>query len=234
MVKTAKVSDKDIILEIGPGLGVITKDLANQAKKVIAIEKDPKMVEILKEILGQEKNIEIIKADALKIDLSPWQDYKVVANIPYYLTAPLIRRFLEAESPPQKMVLLIQKEVARRISAKPPKMSLLAVAVQFYSRPKIISYVSKNSFWPAPKVDSAIIEIKNIKQPKDIDKDKFFQIARAGFSAPRKQLINNLSKGLNLDKEKIKNLLDKAGLKPEARAESLSVEEWIKIAKEYK
>ena len=128
------------------------------------------------------------------------------------------------------MVLLIQKEVAQRICAKPPKMSLLAVAVQFYSQPKIISYVSKKSFWPQPKVDSAIIKIGRIKKPKNINIEKFFQVVKAGFSSPRKQLVNNLSQKLNLDREKIKKALTECGLNTQVRAENLSIEDWINLS----
>ena len=168
IIQTAELSKKDTVLEIGPGLGTLTQALAQRVKKVIAIEKDKRMVEILKDVLGDYKNVEIIQGDILKDSpsdtvLPKHKDcirrtvldapkYKVVANIPYYLTSPLIRLFLESIKPPQEMVLLIQKEVAQRICSRPPKMSLLAIAVQFYSQPKIISYVSKKSFWPQPRV----------------------------------------------------------------------------------
>ena len=249
IVQTANLSKKDIVLEIGPGLGTLTQELAQRVKRVIAVEKDKRMVEILKDVLKDHQNIEIIHGDILSILRDFLRDcpsdtvlleqkdcirgtvpYKIVANIPYYLTSPLIRLLLESKNPPQEMVLLIQKEVAQRICAKPGKMSLLAVAVQFYSRPKIISYVSKKSFWPQPKVDSAIIKISQIKKPKNINIEKFFQIVKAGFSSPRKQLANNLSQKLNLPREQIKSALAECSLNTQARAENLSVEDWINLS----
>ena len=243
IIQTAEISKKDIVLEIGPGLGVLTQELAQRAKKVIAVEKDKRMVEILKDVLKDHRNTEIIHGDILDIirdspsdtvldsrTVSEGLSLKIVANIPYYLTSPLIRLFLELKTPPQEMVLLIQKEVAQRICAKPPKMSLLAVAVQFYSQPKIISYVSKKSFWPQPKVDSAIIKIGQIKKPKNINQEKFFRIVKAGFASPRKQLINNLSQKLNLDRGKIKKALTQCHLDIQVRAENLSVEDWINLS----
>ena len=175
-------------------------------------------------------------------------DYKIIANIPYYLTSPLIRKFLESKNQPEFMLLMIQKEVAMRICASPPKMTLLSVATQFYAEPKIISYVSKNSFWPRPKVDSAIIKIspiksritneysriKNIPRGSAYDsawfRDKFFELVKAGFSQPRKQLVNNLSKGLSLSREKAKKILLKAELQPTQRPSELSVDKYMEIA----
>lgn len=253
IIQTANLSKKDIVLEIGPGLGTLTQELAQRAKKVIAVEKDKRMVEILKDVLKDHQNIEIIHGDILKILRDCPSDtvllfqkdcirgtvpYKIVANIPYYLTSPLIRLLLESKNPPQEMVLLIQKEVAQRICAKPGKMSLLAVAIQFYSQPKIISYVSKKSFWPQPKVDSAIIKITPLslrgatRQLARSDEaiSKFFQIVKAGFSSPRKQLVNNLYQKLNLDREKIKAALTQCRLDIRVRAANLRVEDWINLS----
>lgn len=244
IIKTANLSKNDLILEIGPGVGNLTLELAKITKKVIAIEKDKKMCEILKDVLESwnMKNVKIIEKDILKLDQKPYilKPYKIVANLPYYITSPVIRKFLELKKPPELMVLMVQKEVAKRICALPPKMSLLAVSVQFYAKPEIISFVSKNSFWPQPKVDSAIIKIvPHRPAPHQIRsgekfRDCFFKIVKAGFSHPRKQLINNLSKELKLDKEKIKNWLLENGVKPSQRAESLSVENWQKLTKNFK
>src|SRR3989338_8347416 len=144
IIKSADLKKEDVVLEVGPGIGTLTQELAKSVSKVIAIEKDKKMIEILKETLKEFKNVEIIQGDILKLNPIPYtlNPYKVVANIPYYLTSPLIRKFLEAPQPPSEMVLMIQKEVAQRICAKPPEMSLLAVSVQFYADTKIISQVS--------------------------------------------------------------------------------------------
>ncbi len=260
IIKTADLKPDDIVLEVGPGIGTLTQELAKTADKVIAIEKDKKMYEILKEILVEKsaiadfstkiKNIEIILGDILKLNLMPYtlNPYKVVANIPYYLTSPLIRVFLESKYPPKEIVLMVQKEVAQRICSKPPDMNLLAVSVQFYAEPKIISYVSKNCFWPSPKVDSAIIKItpslhngrSSIMQRRGgedrVDVDLFFRIVKTGFSQPRKQLVNNLAtlksqNGVKLTKEQTAFWLLKNNLKPEQRAETLSVKDWIHLVK---
>jgi len=225
LIKNADIFKDDIILEIGSGLGTLTKEIAKQAKKVITIEKDKKLIEILKEVLRDYENIEIINEDILKYKLD-LKNYKIIANIPYYLTSHLIRMFLESNNPPQEMILLMQKEVAQRICTKPPRMNLLSVSVNFYANPKIISYISKNCFWPLPKVDSAIIKINNIKKPEKIDEKKFFQIVKAGFSSPRKQLANNLQ-NINIPREQTKKALTQCGLPHQARAQELSVDDWI-------
>jgi len=254
IIEAADLGPEDVILEVGPGLGVLTQELAIRVKKVIGIEKDPKMCEILKELLEcwNVRNVEIIEGDILKLNTKykiPNTKYKVVANLPFYLAAPVIRQFLEVENPAKEMVLVVQKEVGQRICAKPPgskrinpllrpslplgQMSILAVSVQVYSEPKIISYISKKSFWPQPKVDSAIIKITPIAKP-NLAIDLFFKVVKAGFSQPRKQLINNLSKKLDLGKEKIQNWLLKNNIQPTQRAETLSVEDWINLAKTIK
>lgn len=232
IVKTAKLQPNDTVLEIGPGLGNLTREIAEKAKKVIAVEKDLKMTEILRENLKDFKNIEIINKDILKFSLPA--DYKVTANLPFYLTAPVIREFLESSSPPKEMVLVVQKEVAQRICAKIPKMNLLAVSVQFYARPKIVSYISKKSFWPQPKVDSAIIRIvpyQTCLSPQF--RKQFFKIVKAGFSHPRKQLANNLSKGLGLNKEQAIFWLLENSIQPSQRAESLNIDNWVKLTKSF-
>jgi len=235
IIETANLSSKDTVLEVGPGIGTLTQELAKKAGKVIAIEKDSTMVEILKETLKDFKNVEIIQGNALKFSYSlPTTHYKLVANIPYYLTSPLIRKLLESENQPSEIILMVQKEVAQRMCANPPKMSLLAVSVQFYAKPEIISYVSKNCFWPAPKVDSAIIKITPLKEvrggrtPAD-----FFKIVKAGFSQPRKQLLNNLSKSLKKDKKSIEAWLLKNNINPQQRAQTLTIENWIDLTKSY-
>lgn len=236
IIQTAELSTYDIVLEIGPGLGTLTNELAKNSKRVICIEKDRKMIEILKETLNSNKNIEIIQGNALKADTDQLPDnYKLIANIPYYLTSPLIRKFLEAKNRPTEIILMIQKEVAQRICSKPPNMSLLSVSVQFYATPQIISHVPAGCFWPKPKVDSAIIKItpKINADIKEIDVHLFFKIVKAGFSQKRKQLANNLSKSLNVEKKKINEWLLKNNLNPAQRAETLSVEDWINLANNY-
>ena len=234
IIEAADLKSNDIVLEIGPGPGVLTQELAKKAKKVIAIEKDIKMIEIIKETLKEFNNIEIIQGDALKIAYNQLPSpYKVVGNLPFYLTAPIIRQFLESDNPPEEMTLIVQKEVGQRICAKPPKMSILAVSVQIYAEPKIVSYISKRSFWPSPKVDSAIIKISKIGLNQEINKDLFFKIVKAGFSQPRKQLINNLSKGLEMEREKSEKWLLKNKIEPSQRAETLKIEDWLKLLEDF-
>jgi 16S rRNA (adenine1518-N6/adenine1519-N6)-dimethyltransferase len=233
IIEAAGLRKEDTILEIGPGLGCLTQELARRTKKVVAIEKDKKFVEILKETLKDSKNIEIINADILKLrnsEISKLGHYKIIANLPYYITSPVIRKFLEEKNKPEEMILMVQKEVAQRICAKPPQMSRLAVSVQFFAEPKIMSYVSKGSFWPQPKVDSSILKITIKKELPEIDSNLFFKIVRAGFSAPRKQLVGNLTKGLNLNRQIISEALRRAKINPQQRAETLNVQDWIRIA----
>lgn len=241
IIEAAELKPEDTVLEIGPGIGTLTQELAKKVKKVIAVEKDKRMVEILKETLKDFKNAEIIQGDILKIEnwklienskLKIGNSYKVVGNLPFYLTAPVIRQFLELpRARPREMVLVSQKEVAERICAKPPKMNLLAVSVQFYSRPEVVYFVSKKSFWPQPEVDAAILKIQILKTKfQNINKDLFFKIVKSGFSQPRKQLINNLSNGLDADKIKTEAWLRENNIQPSQRAETLTVKEWIKLA----
>lgn len=245
IIKEARLKTKDIVLEIGPGIGTLTQDLSKEAKKLIAVEKDLKMYDILKELLEcwNVKNVELVKEDILKFNPLTYKlkakSYKVVANLPFYLTAPAIRKFLETKFPPELMILVVQKEVAQRICACPPKMNILAVSVQFYAKPEIISYVSKKSFWPSPKVDSAIIKIQNIisashQRRKSVFNQRFFRIVKAGFSQPRKQLTNNLSKKLELNKERVKFWLLENNIQPTQRAETLSIEDWVCLVENFK
>jgi 16S rRNA (adenine1518-N6/adenine1519-N6)-dimethyltransferase len=245
IIKAASLSKNDVVLEIGPGIGNLTIELAEMVKTVITIEKDEKMYEILNKVLEDLSiiNVKIINQDVLKIKnglIAKWlnfsdKKYKLIANLPYYITSPVIRKFLEIKNKPKELILMVQKEVAERICSSPPKMSILAVSVQFYAKPKITSFVSKKSFWPQPKVDSAIIRISQIKTnlPKT-EVDLFFKIVKIGFSHPRKQLINNLSSGLKINKGKIKEWLLKNNIQPEQRAETLSVKDWQRLIKNYK
>ncbi len=233
IITAAELGQNDTVLEIGPGIGTLTQALAREVKKVIAVEKDTTMIEILKETLRDDTNVEIIPANILHYKPEA-KNYKVVANIPYYITSPVIRKFLELESRetrPSEIILMVQKEVAQRICSTPPNMSLLAVSVQLYAKVKIISYVSKKCFWPSPNVDSAIIKIWDIQNPKT-DVKQFFTIVKAGFSHPRKQLVNNLAtlkhaNGVTLDKSTITEWLAKNNIKKNQRAETLNIQDWI-------
>ena len=248
VIKTANLKPKDIVLEVGPGFGALTEKIILSAKKIVAVEKDDKLSKILQEKFEKFENIKIINKDILKLNISDirppkkarLQNYKLVANLPFYAGSRIIRMFLELKNPPEEMVLIVQKEVAQRICARPPRMNLLAVSVQALSKPKIISYVPKKCFKPKPKVDGAIIKIVPRKRKKKSKKrinyndNDFFKIIKAGFSHPRKKLANNLSGELKLNKQKIVLLLSEQGIGPNQRAETLDIESWINLAKKIK
>ncbi|OGN08015.1 MAG: ribosomal RNA small subunit methyltransferase A [Candidatus Yanofskybacteria bacterium RIFCSPHIGHO2_02_FULL_39_10] len=241
IVTTAKISKNDTVIEIGPGTGNLTKKLVEQAGKVIAIEKDHRLIELLQETLKNYSNVEIIEDDILKFDpeilntkyLIYNTGFKIVANIPYYITSNFLRIIFESTNPPtgkggwpkpELIVLMIQKEVAQRILAKPPHMNLLALSVQYYSEPEIIGYISKNNFRPIPKIDSAIIRL----QPKSVVRNpQLFNLIRTGFSEKRKQLASLLSKKLDIKKTKIEGILQKIDLDPKVRAENLNLKQWL-------
>lgn len=257
IINDSDLKPADIILEIGSGIGNLTQELAKRAGKVVAIEKDPRMVEISKKTLKNYKNIEIIQGDILKLEIPKLfknlklkiKNYKIVANLPYYIVSPVIRRFLETEKKPKEMILMVQKEVAQRICSQPPDMNILAVSVQFYAEPKIISFVSKKSFWPQPKVDSAILKIVPHRFCVFVSRqlcERFFKIVKAGFSQPRKQILNNLSrlnfaeqnlrgqaKNPKANRLKVKEWLLKNNIQPSQRAETLSLEDWISLTKTF-
>jgi len=245
IVTAAEIRPSDTILEIGPGLGALTLLLAKKAKRVIAIEKDENLSNTLKDMLKREKieNVEVLNRDILNFQNvlsrpsapnkgTERRRYKLVANLPYNIATAVIMKFLEAETPPELMVVMVQKEIGQRICAKPPKMNKLAVFSQLYSQPKIIGYVAKEYFYPKPKVDGAILLIKphppaaGHQAPRKL----FSQIVNAGFSQPRKQLINNLSSGLNLDREAVVGWLNKNNIKPTQRAESLTITDWQNLS----
>ncbi len=230
IVEGAEVGPEDVVLEIGPGTGNLTLKLAKKAKRVIAIEKDRRLIEELREKF-KNTNVEIVEDDVLKLKIENLKldNYKIVANIPYYITSNLLRTVFEKWPKPKLVVLTVQKEVAQRIMAKPPHMNLLALSVQFYSSPTIIGYVSKGSFRPTPKVDSAIIKIIP-KKDTPANKDIFFKLIKAGFAGKRKQLANNLSKKLDLPKDKVIGVLKESGLDEKARAENLSLDKWAELS----
>jgi len=244
LVASAQINAQDTVLEIGPGIGAITQALAQKAKRVVAVEKDREMVNILRDTLAGFKNVEVIQDDIRYLKTTGIQKYKVVGNLPFYLTAPVIRQFLEMEGfKPLSMTLVVQKEVAQRICAKPPKMSILANSVQFYAYPELISVISKKSFFPKPKVDAAIIKIiphnkrelaafaSDRKQiMTDNAKKAFFRVMKAGFSQPRKQLAGNLTKKLGVSKEKILKIFKDFSISETARAENLSLRDWQKLS----
>ncbi|HRY82510.1 MAG TPA: 16S rRNA (adenine(1518)-N(6)/adenine(1519)-N(6))-dimethyltransferase RsmA [Candidatus Moranbacteria bacterium] len=275
IIASADLKSDDFVIEIGPGEGVLTEELAKHAGKVLAVEIDKTLADKLKEKYKNNKKIEILNDDILKINLPeilrhserseaksknlldnitsnnnrkilrlrPSTDfaqdddinYKLIANIPYYITSPIIQLFLETKYPPSVMILMVQKEVAQRICANPGQMSILAVSVQYYSKPELLFYVDKKSFYPVPEVDSAVIKISGIRNYESgimnqEETKKFFRIVKAGFSAKRKMLLNNLSSSLHLEKKQVEEKLKKVGISPASRAQELSMEDWKNIA----
>ncbi len=235
IVAALEIRSGDTIVEVGPGLGTLTGYLAESGAKIIAVEKDRRLIDWLKKKFKAFSNrIEAIEDDILRMDIKKLgireNDYKVVGNIPYYITSRLIRNILEDWPSPKLVVLMLQKEVAQRIVAKPPNMSLLAVSVQYYAEPKIISYVSAGSFYPPPEVDSAIVKLatRNLELGTSEVKN-FFKVAKAGFAGKRKQLINNLAAGLKISKQEIQQKLSLIDINPQRRAETITIEEWQKI-----
>jgi 16S rRNA (adenine1518-N6/adenine1519-N6)-dimethyltransferase len=265
IIQATDLKPDDFVIEVGAGKGILTEELLKKSGKVIAVEIDENLAARLDSRFpaspaggrGNDK-LKILNEDILKInlgDLGDWgnnKSYKVVANLPYYITSPIIRKFLEAEFPPSVMILMVQKEVAERIVAspreiptesrgakrisrgKPGKMSILAVSVQYYARPEILFYVGKENFEPAPEVDSAVIRITHNMEHGTWNKNaskNFFRIVRAGFSAKRKTLANNLASGFHVPKKEVEEKLKNLNILPTARAQELSVENWKKLAK---
>jgi 16S rRNA (adenine1518-N6/adenine1519-N6)-dimethyltransferase len=299
IIAAAQIQSQDIVLEIGPGLGILTKELAKAAKKVIAVEKDPKLAKILQKILIKSglKNVQVIQGDILKIEnLKLFENlklkitnYKVVSNLPYNIATEVVRIFLKSKNPPESMILMLQKEVGEKIckgtnklplpkrqgttkdSTSPSRqdrtrsapraqesseskrlflsphsnfaasgeifigknnMSRLGILCQFYGKPEIIARVSKECFWPKPKIDSVIVKIiPNKTRMPDYFRKRFTKIVKAGFSHPRKQLLNNFRKNLGISLEQAAKWLLKNNIQPNQRAESLELEDWIKLAK---
>ncbi|MBT3669084.1 MAG: 16S rRNA (adenine(1518)-N(6)/adenine(1519)-N(6))-dimethyltransferase RsmA [Chloroflexi bacterium] len=239
IVAAADVSSNDVVLEIGPGLGSLTRYLAAAAKSVVAVEIDKALLGPFAEVVKPFGNIKIINRDILKVDLAELfgvKNYLVVANIPYYITSALLRHLLESKSNPSRIVLTVQKEVAMRICEKPGNMSLLALSVQVFGEPSIVAKIPAGAFYPAPNVDSAVVRIDLFDKPK-IEKeelDLFFKIIKAGFSQKRKMLRNTLSSGMSWGKEKTEKLLKDVDIDPSRRAQTLSMDEWGEIVKSVK
>lgn len=232
IIEVSEISPNDLIVEVGPGLGVLTEELAKKAGKVITIEKDQRLAALLKETLKSFPNIDFINADALKIPPSNIS-YKLIANIPYQITSPLLAHFLlpKQGKRPELIVILIQKEVAEKICAKPPHLNLLAILVQTFGKPKIIQTVAAGDFFPPPKVTSVILKIEIFKKPAvNCNLEQFFKIVRAGFGQKRKTLLNSLSHNLKLPSETIKQALQNCHIDPSLRAETLTLSEWEKIS----
>ncbi|HET9411746.1 MAG TPA: 16S rRNA (adenine(1518)-N(6)/adenine(1519)-N(6))-dimethyltransferase RsmA [Candidatus Saccharimonadales bacterium] len=224
----ANIEPTDTVLEIGPGLGPLTVKLTELAKQVVAIELDEQLARELPARVPAP-NLQVVQGDVLQFNLSQLPaGYKVVANVPYYVTSLIVRMLLTSPTPPSRAVLLVQKEVAQRLAAKPGDMSVLGVSAQYYAEVTLGSIIEAQKFTPAPKVDSQVVVLQVRESPLfgDIDTKIFFKVVKAGFSEKRKTLRNSLSGGLGLSKEVSEKLLAAAGIAPSARAETLSLPQW--------
>lgn len=231
----AEILQDDCVLEIGPGLGSLTRHLAVVARSVTAVELDPRLLPALQAVLAPHPNVRVVQGDILQLsikDLVEQSDYIVAANIPYNITSAIIRHLLESDPKPRRIVLTIQKEVAERICAQPGDLSLLALSVQVYGQPRIAAKIPASAFHPAPNVDSAILRIDIHDEPRIPVEilDTFFKLIKAGFSQKRKTLRNSLSSGLHIPTKDAETLLASAGIDPMRRAETLSIDEWGKMA----
>lgn len=240
IITAADLLPTDKILEIGPGLGVLTSELLKVSGEVWAAELDKKIIEFLKVNYFRDLEtgkLKLIEGDALKINfrelgLTDWS-FKIVANLPYCLTSKFFRQFLEFGPKSTEIIVMIQKEVALRLMARQGEMNLLALSAQFFSEPKMLFTVPRSCFWPEPEVESAVVQLKLKKKLPSVDIKQLFRIARIGFSAKRKQLHNNLSGGLKIKSVEVKRILAELGLREDVRAQDLRVEDWIKLTKRF-
>lgn len=238
IVACGEIEKTDTVLEIGAGLGSLTRLLAQAAGRVVAVEIDRKMIPPLKEVMGRYENCEIVQGDILELDpaaLIGETEYLVVANIPYYITSAIIRHLLAAEVKPSRLVLTMQKEVAKRICAEPGDLSLLALSVQVFGEPRIATTIPAGAFFPPPKVDSAtlVVELYPESFLSERQLEDFFVLAKAGFSQKRKMLRNTISSGLKISVDKAEGLLRQAGIDPTRRAQTLDLVEWRTLVGEY-
>lgn len=253
VVEAAGVSAGDFVLEIGPGLGSLTRLLAIRARQVVAVEIDKSLLPPLREVIAPFSNVRVVAGDILglnpvdlladgmqptgspQIGTGPQAGYLVVANIPYYITSALLRHLLEAPLRPERMVLTVQHEVAQRLSAEPGDLSLLALSVQVYGAPQVMAHIPAEAFYPAPKVDSAVVRVDLYPEPR-VPFERlpaFFRLAKAGFSQKRKKLRNSLSAGMAMPAPEAEQLLQSAGIDPNRRAETVSLDEWKQLTEVY-
>ncbi len=234
IVAAAELGAEDAVLEIGAGVGNLTRLLAEKAGRVVAVEVDRRFLPVLEAELANWPNVHLVVGDILALDPSELmgeEPYKVVANLPYGITSAVLRHLLEARLPPQRMVVTVQREVAERMVARSGRMSLLAVSVQFYGRPKLLFRLRPGAFYPPPEVESAVVRIdRHPRPPVEVaDVARFFRVVRAGFSQPRKQLSNSLARGLGISSDEAADALRRAGIDPRIRAERLSLEDWARL-----
>ncbi len=247
IVEASDLSPEDIVLEVGPGLGVLTRELAERTRAVVAVELDRKMLAVLHDLLAGYENVHLIQGDILELDpvaelvqvlgldSAAALRYKVVANLPYYITSAALRHLLTASVPPEQLTVLVQKEVAQRLVAGPGNLSLLAISVQVFGEPEIVAHVPAGAFYPRPKVDSAVVRVRVFPQPRvpRQDLERFFTVVQAGFGQKRKQLHNSLSHNLQVSREIAQEMLSRAGIAPDRRPQTLSIAEWERLAQAY-
>lgn len=239
IVESAEITTAESVLEIGAGLGSLTRWLAQAAAQVVAVEMDLNLIPILKKVLTDWPQVRVVSGDILQLDPADMMGsdgYVVVANIPYYITSALFRHLLEARLKPSRMVLTVQREVAQRICTRAGELNLLALSVQVYGQPRLIFRIPAGAFYPPPKVDSEVLRVDLYPQPliPADHLDDFFHLIKAGFSQKRKMLHNALFAGLGWSREKLADLLDRVGIDPQRRAQTLSLEEWRILTDAYR
>jgi 16S rRNA (adenine1518-N6/adenine1519-N6)-dimethyltransferase len=245
IVEAGELCAEDVVLEVGPGVGALTRRIAERAGQVVAVELDRKMLPILRETLANQANVHLVEKDILAFDLSTELPailgtpalqrarFKVIANLPYYITSAAVRHLLAGPLRPERLVLMVQHEVAQRILAGPDQQSLLAISVRIFGDAELVYRVPAGAFYPRPKVNSAVLLIRTLQAPRITEEELpwFFRVVRAGFGQKRKQLHNSLSGGLAFDKEIILQSLGAAGVDPARRPQTLSLDEWARLSR---
>lgn len=236
ILAAAELQPEDSTLEVGSGTGVLTAELAQRTRRVVAVELDRNILPVLRDTTKRYRNVEIIPRDLL--DVQPDEvfgdaPYKLVANLPYYITAMTLRHFLEAKNAPRLLVVMVQLEVAKRLTAAPGDMSLLGLSVQFYGQPRLVAKVPAAAFYPPPKVDSAVVRVDLYPQPSLTGDERawFFTLAHAGFAEKRKMLHNSLARNLHIPQQRVADWLSAAGIEPTRRAETLSLDDWLRLTR---
>ena len=238
IVAAAELPPEAVVIEVGPGPGTLTAGLAQKVGRLVAVELDDRLAAMLTDLYTGAAHVHIVPGDALTLSPDQLLDstggiapYFVIANLPYYITSPLLRHFLEADPAPERMVVTVQLDVAQRIVAKPPQMSILAVAVQAYAQPRIVRRLPPGAFTPPPKVHSAVLRLDRLPEAlvSPAQRERFFTVVRAGFGQKRKTLRNSLSSGLGQPPQEIETTLIAAGVSPKQRAQELDLQQWLAV-----